>query len=659
MTFATHVSKRYSRRSLALVSALAVLMSLMTIYATPAQAHHPEITASQGCVEGEVVINYTSTSWLTSGDPGSGHDDIRIEARISGGSWSEVGSGAYTSANGYSFAGSFDGSDLSGDEFWNTTVEIRAYADGDWDNDAAGGQYSSSVEVKIDQDCFNPSCPSDLLQLKLEGGSLTSGEHGPNDEFTIAIDGTTFDWTSTVPVFQVIAKGGPGANVYNYPGGGFSGEGLHAPTNPKNGKYYGLSHITLCYQEGGQDEPVEVTVTGGACSVGQQGMPAGSAEVTIDPDSGATVTIYTNSDMTGEVASVTESGSVDDLAPGTYYWEADSASGFDIEGSSSGEFTIDPCDVNLTVTGTCEVVDNDAVGTIEVTVSVPGSVTVEIPGVGTFTESDTATVAAGATYPWSATPDTGFAISGDSSGEVEIEDCTPEPPPTDVGASIVPTVAGGCLVVDGQGQGVINVVIPVDGGATVVISDADGAIETFTSDGSVNVTAGATYTWEATPNEGFEFPPDFAASGTITIEDCTPIQPPPPASPDDVMASILVTVEGTCEDGDGFVGVNLSVDGGATVVVTDADGDVMGRLSSDGTITVPEGASYNWVATPSEGFEFPADFPSSGTITIERCSVPDTLPFTGMDLDVAAAFAAAFLGAGITVLASQWRREEQ
>ncbi|HSM43732.1 MAG TPA: hypothetical protein VK969_01810, partial [Acidimicrobiia bacterium] len=271
-----------------------------------------------------------------------------------------------------------------------------------------------------------------------------------------------------------------------------------------------------------------------------------------------------------------------------------------------------------------------------------------------------------ATYPWSATPNAGFAISGDSSGEVVIDDCTPPPPPppppqpTDVGASIVVTVDSTCVVVDGQGQGVIDVVVSVDGGADVVIRDSAGeVVETVTSDGSINVTAGATYTWEATPNTGFEFPPGFVASGSIDIEDCAPTPPPPPATPDEVMASILVTVDGFCEDGDGFVDVDLSVAGGATVVVSDSDGDVMGTLTADGTITVPEGATYTWVATPSEGFEFPPGFAASGSITIERCSDLETLPFTGMDLDVAAAFAAAFLGAGITVLASQWRREEQ
>lgn len=227
-----------------------------------------------------------------------------------------------------------------------------------------------------------------------------------------------------------------------------------------------------------------------------------------------------------------------------------------------------------------------------------------------------------------------------------------------VGASIVVTVSASCQLEGDDGVGRIAVGVSVDDGATVVIRDSAGeVVETLTSDGSITVAAGAAYMWEATASDGFQFPPGFVASGSIDIEDCTPTPPAP--TPDEVMASILVTVDSFCEDADGFVDIDLSVAGGATVVVSDSDGDVMGTLTADGTITVPEGATYTWVATPSEGFEFPPGFAASGTITIENCSDPETLPFTGLDLDVAAAFAAAFLGAGITVLVSQWRREEQ
>ena len=58
----------------------------------------------------------------------------------------------------------------------------------------------------------------------------------------------TFDWTSTVGIDSILVKGGPNANlyVYNPPAASFGDTGLHAPTNPKNGRFYGLSHISFC-----------------------------------------------------------------------------------------------------------------------------------------------------------------------------------------------------------------------------------------------------------------------------------------------------------------------------------------------------------------------------------------------------------------------------
>lgn len=355
----------------------------------------------------------------------------------------------------------------------------------------------------------------------------------------------------------------------------------------------------------------------------------------------------------------------------------------------------------------------------------------------------------------SATCDDGSPITDIDVSEGEIVTCTFTNTIEDtVGAAIFVTVDGSCQIVDGQGQGVIDVIISVDGGATVTISDTDGVIDTFTSDASLNVDAGASYTWEATANTGFEFPPGFEASGTIEIEDCTPPPPPPdqgeiivqkvvqgdgnrdfeftfqtegfslgdntlahgqnsssgPLAPgtgysveevlpggweqlsatcDDgsspsnidlsageqvtctfvntvpalVGASIEVTVTGRCElegsVGTGFIDVVISVDDGATVVVRNSAGTVVGTLTEDGTITVAEGATYTWEATPAEGFEFPAGAVSSGTITIESCSDLDELPFTGLDLNTMAALAAALLGAGLLVLGTQLPRREQ
>jgi hypothetical protein len=48
-------------------------------------------------------------------------------------------------------------------------------------------------------------------------------------------------------VRAVIVKGGPNANVYRYQGDLFSDGQLETPLNPKNGRPYGLSYVTFCY----------------------------------------------------------------------------------------------------------------------------------------------------------------------------------------------------------------------------------------------------------------------------------------------------------------------------------------------------------------------------------------------------------------------------
>jgi len=60
--------------------------------------------------------------------------------------------------------------------------------------------------------------------------------------------GQLVDFTAVgCTVLGAIVKGGPNANFYDYrPDGVVAGIGLHTPVNDKNGKYYGLSHVTFC-----------------------------------------------------------------------------------------------------------------------------------------------------------------------------------------------------------------------------------------------------------------------------------------------------------------------------------------------------------------------------------------------------------------------------
>lgn len=82
---------------------------------------------------------------------------------------------------------------------------------------------------------------------------------------TWTTDGTYVTWSSSVPIsVAVIVKGGPCANVY------FSGcddcketsgtVPLSAPINPNNGKPYGLSNITFCYNLCEDEEELIVAI---------------------------------------------------------------------------------------------------------------------------------------------------------------------------------------------------------------------------------------------------------------------------------------------------------------------------------------------------------------------------------------------------------------
>lgn len=106
-------------------SALAGLLLLM---AAPVFAHHPLLSAEAVCdPAGKLVINYVSTSWLTTGEPGSGNPQIDI--LVNG---VKVGQGAYAAPT-YSFSGSTAAPA-------GTFATMAAVAVGNWDNGTPGGQ---------------------------------------------------------------------------------------------------------------------------------------------------------------------------------------------------------------------------------------------------------------------------------------------------------------------------------------------------------------------------------------------------------------------------------------------------------------------------------------------------------------------------------------
>lgn len=83
---------------------------------------------------------------------------------------------------------------------------------------------------------------------------VSDGEY-TKDALTVTIetedtaDGPVFSWTSNIGVDVVIVKGGPDSLVYTYDPESMGDVDLHAPVNPANDKYYGLSHIEFCYDE--------------------------------------------------------------------------------------------------------------------------------------------------------------------------------------------------------------------------------------------------------------------------------------------------------------------------------------------------------------------------------------------------------------------------
>jgi len=100
-------------------------------------------------------VTYQAVSWKTDGTSGSGHDDIRIEIRLDGsGSWIEVAAGEFSAANGFAFGGTIPGGPL-----WGRSVELRARADGPWDNGIPGGQTRSTYPFDVNRDCYHQDEP--------------------------------------------------------------------------------------------------------------------------------------------------------------------------------------------------------------------------------------------------------------------------------------------------------------------------------------------------------------------------------------------------------------------------------------------------------------------------------------------------------------------
>src|SRR6266508_3504336 len=88
----------------------------------------------------------------------------------------------------------------------------------------------------------------------------------------------------------VAVKGGPDANFYDYrPDGVSSGTGLHAPVNPRNQKFFGLSHISFCYMLPTTTPTPSPTPTPTPSTPSSPGTPSGGGGGTELPTTGLAV----------------------------------------------------------------------------------------------------------------------------------------------------------------------------------------------------------------------------------------------------------------------------------------------------------------------------------------------------------------------------------
>jgi LPXTG-motif cell wall-anchored protein len=136
-------------------------------------------------------------------------------------------------------------------------------------------------------------------------------------------DGPVFDWTSNIGVDAVFVKGGPGGLLYVYDPEATGDTGLHAPVNPENGKFFGLSHVSFCYDEdqgttttSTTEKPTTTSTTEKPTTTSTTEKPT-TTSTTEKPTTTSTTEGPTTSSTEGPTTSSTEATSTTVLAPST------------------------------------------------------------------------------------------------------------------------------------------------------------------------------------------------------------------------------------------------------------------------------------------------------------------------------------------------------
>ncbi|HEX6197722.1 MAG TPA: SpaA isopeptide-forming pilin-related protein [Jiangellaceae bacterium] len=177
----------------------------------------------------------------------------------------------------------------------------------------APGPPTTTLEVQPTGVHGNPTCsdvtdPDDFLfEFKLEpveDGTFPLSFDGLTGSVTVdqynTPDGQAFDFSfaGDFVAATVVVKGGPDANLYDYIAASFAPGAqadtfLHAPINPNNDRFYGLSHISFCVAEAAAELEITKTAVDDTITVGERGAfditvtslgPATAQNVTIDDE---------------------------------------------------------------------------------------------------------------------------------------------------------------------------------------------------------------------------------------------------------------------------------------------------------------------------------------------------------------------------------------
>jgi hypothetical protein len=376
------------------------------------------------------------------------------------------------------------------------------------------------------------------------------------------------------------------------------------------GTRHGTLHVGDC-----SPHRAEASTALGACQYDGNFVSHTPANVTMTPAGAAIVTIR---NAAGVVAALTAAGTRD-LAPGDYTWTAVAATGYEMTGITHGDLHVGDCSPQRTTVkvelGGC-VYDGNFTSHTPVTVTIdPNSAaTVVISDasgvVKTFTQSGTADLAPG-DYTWVATEGAGYEIAGPKTGSMHVGDCSPAP------ATV--TVSLDNCVYDGNftSHTPVNVTIDPAGSSTVTISNAAGAVQTFTATGTADLPPGD-YTWAAAAATGYQL--TGTTSGTLNVADCSPnvagasIALAPCALVNKVPRSKL--------------SVDVSTAGAVVVEILNSAGHTIGTVSQDSILSLPNG-TYTWRAVAANGYQLSGT--TAGTFKTKACVLgTQFLPKTGV-----------------------------